>query len=219
MLVTVVCSPVRGLSLVLENSKASLVLLLIIASALCSHLATYSRIDFQAQKRLIEEKLLEESMDKEISDEEITEKAKQAINLGRIGGYFFYLLGIPLVLFAFSLLLYLLYAPRSRLVGWVPCFKLMMHAAIPLGIREFLSVLIIASYPGIDPGKTHGLFETDLIKAVLPTMTLPVRLDPFDVWAALLVGASGLVLGHRKLRFVGVSLVFWVLFSLVNRML
>ncbi len=216
----VLVSPLEGLRILLERPKAAVAVLLIMAACLAAHAFIHARIDVAAQQRLTAAELTGGKPGGDVSDEEVVETAQQALNLRRLGGYGLYLIGIPLLLVLLSLLAWLGLGAWRPGQGFRRCYRLVAHAALPLGVRQLCALAVIASYPSIDPQATQGLFKTSLADWLGPGAPAPLHVvDPFVLWAAVLMVLVGRVLGRGWVRSISVGIVFAGLFAALSQML
>ncbi len=202
----------------MERPKSALIVLVIVASCLVAHVSIHEKIDMAAQQRLTAARLSNESPEGKISDHDVNQKAQQAINMRRIGGYVGYILGIPLVVCLLALVLWLLFGGWSEGIGFKRCYAFAAIVALPFGIRQLVSVPVILSYSSIDPEHTWGLFKTSL-GALMPSIHIPglYVVDPFWLWAGVLAGLAGRAMGRGRVWSTLVGIVVWLLLAFAGR--
>ncbi len=218
LLAEVFFAPYRAFVRILQRPKSSLAVFVLVVCSLAVHISVHSRIDMAAQVRLSAAELSAQEPGTKLSDHDVNEKAQRAMNARRIGGYVLCVFGVPAAVAALALLIWLFFGAWSSQLGFKRCYRLAAHVALPFGLRQLLSIIVIMTYPSIDPTHTWGLFKTNL-GALMPNSSLPglFLLDPFWIWMGVLAGLAGRAMGRGRIWSVIVAIILWFLLAFLGR--
>jgi len=202
-----------------DRPRAVLVVFVIIAALLAAHWAAHQRVDVQAMQRQVAAEEGADSKGTQVSNQEVIDQAQRGLNIKRILGYPAIALALPLALLIFSLFFFLLLATWRRGVGFGQVFRLMAHAWLPIALRQILALPVIFTYPSIHPDKMQGLFKTDL--AALTGLKLPLAglVEPFAVWAGVLMYMAARGMGRGRIWSALVCVLLAVALAAVTKVL
>lgn len=209
-------APRKAFQALIDRPRALAAILLLIAVGIAVHATTTSRIDLDAQVRLIADEMAGEP-GKKVSETEIKKEAVRAMNVRRIFGYVFIFISIPLMALLLGVLFWLPGRFSKQRVPFKTSYAIAAHLWLPYGLRQLISIPVILTYPGLDPLQIKNLFKTDL-ESVIPVPGASL-IDPFWIWTAVLLFIAGRAAGWKTWKSVVVSVLLWLILGFIGRAL
>jgi hypothetical protein len=209
-------NPKKAFQALIDRPRALAAILLLMAVGIAVHATTTSRIDLDAQIRLTAEEMASEP-GKKVSETEIKKEAVRALNVRRIFGYVFIFVSIPLMALLLGVLFWLPGRFSKQRVPFKTSYSIAAHLWLPYGLRQLISILVILTYPSLDPLQTKNLFKTDL-GSVIPVPGASL-VDPFWIWTAVLMFLAGRTAGWKTWKSVVMAVLLWLILGFVGRAL
>jgi hypothetical protein len=135
----------------------------------------------------------------------------------RIFGYVFIFVSIPLMALLLGVLFWLPGRFSKQRVPFKTSYSIAAHLWLPYGLRQLISILVILTYPSLDPLQTKNLFKTDL-GSVIPVPGASL-VDPFWIWTAVLMFLAGRTAGWKTWKSVVMAVLLWLILGFVGRAL
>jgi hypothetical protein len=216
--------PSKGFAGVAERPRALTAVLLLILAFAAGRFVQASRLDLDSLSREAAARLSSESQGKYVSETTVQEQATRAQNLKKIVAVAGPLVAVPVFLLLLGVVVwsnwFLRLLVRGRAVPLGTWYALLAHAALPLALRQLLSIPVLLNYPAIDPNAVGPLFQTDL-GAWLGSAAFPgaFLIDPFWIWIGVLTGLASRAVGYARMTAILQGILLWAVLGFAARWL